>query len=87
MDNPKVNELAALLGETKDAHHQAFLEVNGADPEWPVWYADRLHEPLSKLLGSELTRSQIVYELIRLSQESDEIQTNIVSMEQQTQME
>lgn len=28
------DELAALLRQTGMNHHQAFIETNGADPEW-----------------------------------------------------
>ena len=33
----QIAELLALTGKT---HHAAFIEVDGDDPEWPLWYAD-----------------------------------------------
>ena len=37
-----------LLTEVGPAHHHAFAETDGADPDWPAWYAkwllDRLPE-------------------------------------------
>lgn len=64
-----VEALAALLVETGHAHHQAFIETDGADPEWPIWYADHLHPKLVGDLG--LTRSEIVYLLIGASRAAD----------------
>ena len=56
--------LAHLLREAGDAHHRAFVATDGVDPEWPLWYAGYLHEPLARLLATPLTRSEIVYLLI-----------------------
>lgn len=47
--------------QTGQAHHQAFLDTNGTDPEWPIWYAGILQEPLSEVLKTPFTRSQLVY--------------------------
>ncbi len=56
-----MHELADLLQETGKAHHQAFLDTNGFDPEWALWYAEHLENRLPTHLGRELTRSEIVY--------------------------
>ena len=32
--------LIDLFRETGPAHHRAYSAANGADPEWPLWYAD-----------------------------------------------
>lgn len=37
-----VDRVAALLQRTAEAHHQAFRATDGADPDWPAWYADYL---------------------------------------------
>ncbi len=66
LDQKKVEEVAALLRQTNKAHHDAFIESDGADPEWPLWYAERLHEPLAALLGARFTRSELVYLLVTL---------------------
>ena len=62
-------QLEALGQEVGHQHHEAFLEVDGADPEWPLWYADRLKDRLSTLLGTDLIRSELVYLLIHLGKE------------------
>ncbi len=61
------NDIAKLLRDTAEAHHQAFLAVDGADPEWPLWYADQLVKPLSSLIGFDFTKSEVVYLLVLLS--------------------
>ena len=59
-----VQQLATLLQQTGEAHHQAFIEADGVDPEWPLWYAEHLHENLPALLDAELTKAEIVYLLL-----------------------
>lgn len=48
--------LAKLFQEAGKAHHEAFATTDGVDPEWPIWYADYLVEPLR----SRLTESHRV---------------------------
>ncbi len=62
-------ELEALFNETITAHHQAFVEVDGADADWPIWYADFLRDRLADLLGARFTRSELVYLLVGLDRE------------------
>jgi len=63
----QMSKLAQLLVETGHAHHQAFIETDGADPDWAIWYADYLHEKLPDHLGVTLSKSEIIYQLMRLS--------------------
>lgn len=51
--------VAELLQEVGEAHHLEFLHVGGEDPEWPLWYAERLHEGLSDLLDTYLTGDEV----------------------------
>ena len=53
--------LAALMVETGKAHHHAFAATDGADPDWPIWYAGHLQVPLSKALQTPFTKSQLIY--------------------------
>lgn len=64
--------IVQLLHQTGRAHHAAFITVDGADPEWPLWYAAYLQGPLGELLGYELSQSEIVYWLVRLDREYSE---------------
>jgi hypothetical protein len=62
-------QLEELFREAGEAHHRAYIETDGADPEWPLWYADYLRERLGALLGATFTRSQLVYLLILVASE------------------
>lgn len=71
MTMAEVDEVAALLRSTAHEHHIAFAAVDGADPEWPLWYAEHLAPRLSALLGTSLTRSGLVHTLL-LAEEADD---------------
>ncbi len=55
------NNVADLFTTTARAHHAAFAATDGADAEWPIWYAENLQEPLCDALGVAFTKSQLVY--------------------------
>ncbi|MDJ0877519.1 MAG: glutathione S-transferase N-terminal domain-containing protein [Halieaceae bacterium] len=61
MDNELMRRLAELLEKAGEAHHQAFAATDGADPDWSIWYADYLFEPITQQLGLELHKSQLIY--------------------------
>jgi len=61
-----LEDVASLFIETSESHHKAFLQTEGVDSEWPLWYADYLHDQLGELLHTELTKSEIVYLLLML---------------------
>ncbi|HMT19771.1 MAG TPA: hypothetical protein PKE20_00755 [Promineifilum sp.] len=65
----KREQLATLFQETWKAHHQAYADADGADPDWPIWYATHLQAPLGELLDARFTRSELVYLLITLDRE------------------
>lgn len=58
-DQGQLDQLVELLKEVGRAHHQAFFDVDGYDPEWPEWYAAYIQERLSALLGRDLTIDEI----------------------------
>ena len=68
-----MNELAELLRQAGHDHHQAHIETDGDDPEWPLWYAGYLEDKLPDHLGRQPTRSEIVYLLMAAfkAQEAD----------------
>ncbi|NJN44365.1 MAG: hypothetical protein HC806_06345 [Anaerolineae bacterium] len=70
MNNTEIEStLIELFRRAGTAHHQAFLEQNGADSEWPEWYALFLHDDLCKLLNRDITRSEMIYWCVRLYKE------------------
>lgn len=58
-----------LLSDAAAAHHEAFRETDGVDPEWPLWYATYLAERLSEVSSFMGTRSELVFWLVRLADE------------------
>jgi hypothetical protein len=66
-DKDQNKKVSLLLLETGQAHHRAYIDTDGVDPEWPLWYADYLMDRLPVVLGRELTKSEIVYCLVDLS--------------------
>ncbi len=44
--------------------HRNYLEAEGEDPEWPLWYADYLMADLGKALNATFTKSELIYLLI-----------------------
>ena len=61
--------LADLFQQTGQAHHQDFLATDGVDPEWPMWYADYLHDKLPSLLEAKFTKSELIYLLVTVDRE------------------
>jgi NAD(P)H-hydrate epimerase len=65
MNDTQLNdEIEALIIETAEAHHEAFLETDGADPDWPIWYAQYMHDRLTSLLEANFTISELVYMIV-----------------------
>lgn len=69
IDERELPALANLLAEAGRAHHRAFLETEGEDPEWPIWYAGYLRPRLRERYGISATRSELVYHLVALERE------------------
>lgn len=62
MTDPQLQPaLSQLFRDTAQAHHAAFAATDGADPDWPIWYADHLQEPLQQLADMEFYKSQLIY--------------------------
>jgi NAD(P)H-hydrate epimerase len=57
-------ELAALLRQTAERHHAAFIESDGADPEWALWYASDVQALIWDRAGRLPTRGELVYLLV-----------------------
>src|SRR5215207_621925 len=49
-------QLEGLFHEVGEAHHQAYIETDGADPEWPLWYADYLRGRGSEIYSTLASR-------------------------------
>jgi len=53
--------LRDLFEEVAEAHHNAFVDEDGLDPEWPLWYADYLQAPIGNALDIVFLKSQLIY--------------------------
>ncbi|MEZ4770691.1 MAG: hypothetical protein R2844_20010 [Caldilineales bacterium] len=67
--NGATGELTGLLRQTTKAHHDAFIDTDGFDPEWPLWYATFLHERLPVVQGVALTQSEWVFLIVKAEQQ------------------
>ena len=61
MDTELREKLVELLTEAGRAHHEAFDSAGQADPDWPIWYADYLREPLADRLDMPFVKSRLIY--------------------------
>jgi hypothetical protein len=61
--------IAERLQAAGRAHHEAFIETDGDDPEWAEWYADHLLEDLSNALGVALTANELATTLSELARQ------------------
>ena len=68
-DTTLYEKLIDLFQETGQAHHQAFSETDGHDPEWPSWYADHLHSELARLLNATFSKSELIYLIVKADRE------------------
>jgi hypothetical protein len=66
----RVQVPAELLHEAAEAHHVAYKETDGVDPDWSIWYADYLlAHGIDKLLEAKLLKSDLIYLLVRADKE------------------
>ena len=64
-----IEDLTTAFQQVADAHHEAYAAVDGADPDWAIWYAAHLKPRFDELLSAELPESEIVSLLLALAQE------------------
>jgi glutaredoxin len=68
-DEAKLQELTELFERAGKAHHAAFIETGGEDPEWPLWYSEYLHDRVAPFLAAPITRSRLVFCLMEADSE------------------
>jgi hypothetical protein len=69
MNEETFNKIKDLFRETAKAHHQAYIETNGYHPDWPIWYAEKMHEELTQILRAKFTKSELIYLLVLVDKE------------------
>ena len=61
----RLAELTAVLAAAGPAHHAAYIETDGDDPEWPLWYANHVDDDVRRILERpELTVSRLVWAFV-----------------------
>jgi glutaredoxin len=55
------DNIGKLLLDTGRAHHKAFEVTDGADPEWPIWYAEYAKDTFAEQFGMNFSKSQLIY--------------------------
>jgi hypothetical protein len=62
-----VEKVADLLREVADLHHRYYRVTDGADDDWPEWYAAWLvdHSELPDVLGRRPSRSSMTALLLQ----------------------
>jgi len=63
------DQLSAIFTEVEMAHHKAINGADNNDPEWPIWYADYLQEPLSEVFHNRFLKSSLIYCLMNANLE------------------
>jgi hypothetical protein len=71
MADAKEQQIAELLHEAAETHHQVYRITDGTDDDWASWYADWLIElsELPQLLGKKPVRSHLVHALVQLDRD------------------
>ena len=71
MPDQRIAQVAAILEEAERLHGEVSRRTNGADPEWPLFYAWYLAawSDLPQALATTPTRSQLIFELVSLDRE------------------
>lgn len=64
-----LDDLTALFESGRAAHRAEFHGPMEDDPDWPIWFADYLLEPLHRLADPNITRSRLVHCLITAEDE------------------
>ena len=63
------DQIVEILVETGNAHHEAFAATDGADPDWPVWYAEHAKDGFARLFGDDFTVSRLIFCLMKADYE------------------
>ena len=61
MDFELRDNIAEFLVQTGQAHHKAFAATDGADPDWPIWYADFARDTFAERFDMDFHKSQLIY--------------------------
>jgi hypothetical protein len=63
--------IVQIFEQVADAHHEAFKETGGFDPDWPIWYAENIKDHLGELLSAAFSKSELVYLLVLMEKQQN----------------
>jgi hypothetical protein len=69
MQDPRYEQIKDLFRVAASEHHRAFQDTDGADPEWPQWYAAFLCDKLEDLLDAEYTESELAGLILQVEEQ------------------
>ncbi len=71
MNTELQDRIGQLLLETGRAHHEAFAATDGADPDWPIWYARYSKDAFAEQFSMDFTMSRLIYCLMNAHYEHE----------------
>lgn len=63
------NAIIRLIKDTTAARHKEFAPAQDADPDWPIWYAERMQQPLEQIAKMHFAKSRLIYCLMNADYE------------------
>jgi hypothetical protein len=66
MNHELYSLIQGLLVEVTREHDKIFKAASKRNSEWPIWYADYLHESLKTMLEADFSKSELIYLLVML---------------------
>ena len=60
-----IDQLADLLRFTAENHRRAFIETDGEDADWAIWYAENMHNRVSGQFGFTVSKAELVECLLK----------------------
>ena len=63
------DQLAYLLRFTAENHHRAFIDTEGEDEDWAIWYADHMHNRVTGQFGFTVSKAELVECLLKADRE------------------
>jgi glutaredoxin len=63
--------ISKLMQNTGHAHHRSFEATDGADPDWPIWYAEYSKDKFAEQYGMNFTKSRLIYCLMNANYEHE----------------
>ena len=71
MEAALVTRFADLLRSTAKQHHDAFAATDGDDPDWAIWYAERLYPTVTEDFGFTVSKSELIECLLQAAHEHE----------------